>query len=72
MENKESQHCWEFQNCHEEIRNKCPAYLYPDEKCWHIASHYNGEGCPKAKGKGVGYCFTECAWYKKNNPDVIK
>ena len=69
MENIEPQHCWEYQKCQEETRKKCPAFLYPDEKCWIIASHYSGEGCPKAKGKGSVYCLMECGWYKKMNPD---
>ena len=66
---KEPQHCWEFRNCPEETRKNCAAFTYSEEKCWMIASHVSGKWCPKAKGKGIMYCFEECGWYKKLNPN---
>jgi len=70
MKNKEPQHCWEFRNCPDDTKKKCPAYIYKYEKCWMIASHVSGKWCPSAKDKGIVYCFEECGWYKKMNPDV--
>ena len=54
MDNKESQHCWEFHNCPEEVKMKCPAHMYSDEKCWIIASSFCGRNCPKVSAGGGG------------------
>ena len=47
-----TEHCWDFQNCPEEARHKCPAFIYPDEKCWNVASGYCEKSCPKSVGGG--------------------
>ena len=68
MQDGSPQHCWEFHNCSEQARNKCPAYMYPEEKCWLVASSFKGAGCPKAKEAGFAFCIKECGWYKQQNP----
>ena len=70
MDNKESQNCWEFWNCPEETKIKCPAFIYPDEKCWIVASSVNG--CFKTKEEGFRFCVQTCDWFKKVNPDFFK
>ena len=73
MDNKEPQNCWEFWNCPEVARKKCPAYEYKmGRECWMIASSFNGEGCPKTKGMGMKFCMNNCDWFKKLNPDLSK
>ncbi|MBU0547287.1 MAG: hypothetical protein KJ710_02165 [Candidatus Omnitrophica bacterium] len=66
MANKEPQNCWEFNNCPEEIRNNCSAYI-PNmgRDCWIVASQIEYEGCKKVKGRGLGFCIKNCDWYKK-------
>jgi len=66
MDNKEPQNCWEFYNCPEETRKKCPAYEYKmGRECWLIASTFAGEGCRKTKDIGLMFCVSQCGWYKK-------
>jgi len=72
MDNKEPQNCWEFHNCSEEARKKCPAFPSDGRKCWEIASSFEGIGCPKTKGMGMRFCIRNCGWFKKLNPDCYK
>ncbi|MBF0122708.1 MAG: hypothetical protein HQL21_04790 [Candidatus Omnitrophica bacterium] len=72
MDKKEPKYCWEYRNCEDGIRKKCPAYLYSEEDCWMLASHPSGEGCPWAKGKGILYCASECEWYKKKKSALTR
>jgi hypothetical protein len=59
------QNCWEFHNCVDATRDKCPAFPNDGRKCWEVASTFDGSGCPKVKGVGMKYCVLSCAWFKK-------
>ncbi|MBU0504031.1 MAG: hypothetical protein KKG43_06565 [Candidatus Omnitrophica bacterium] len=65
MDNKEPQNCWEFYNCPEETRKKCPAFPSDGKKCWEVAGSFDGLGCPKTKGMGMMFCVRNCVWFKK-------
>ena len=81
MLNEEPKYCWEFHHCPEEARKDCPAHIYPDEKCWQIASNYCtkfiGGGavntvCLNVSGKeGILNCRHSCEWFKKFNPHLF-
>ena len=65
MNKKESENCWEFMDCPEEVRDNCPAYkLNKGRMCWAVAA-YVEKGCPKLK-RDFEYCH-ECPWFKKCN-----
>ena len=83
MDKKIPLYCWEFHNCPEEERKKCPAFLYPEEKCWNIASRSCGKVLSPGGGAlntvfsnvngsnvGINYCIHKCGWFKKLNPDI--
>ena len=50
--------CWEFIDCPESVRNRCPVYLDKDEECW----KYEVTQCSKILG------FTceceDCRYYR--------
>ncbi len=59
----EPQNCWEFWNCSQEIRVKCPAYVtHSGKECYNLAECF----CAKVK-KDFKHCW-ECPWYLKINP----
>ena len=64
----EPKNCWEYWDCSEEIRDKCPAYTIPDSgrDCFDLAKDY----CPKVL-YGFKHCW-ECPWYKKIKSDSDK
>jgi hypothetical protein len=60
----EHQNCWEFFDCPEKVRDKCPAFLtYHGRDCFNFAENY----CPRIY-KGFDRCW-ECPWFKKIKPD---
>ena len=59
-----SQNCWDFWKCKEDIKKNCPAYkINSGGECWLVATNY----CPYLKEKGFKTC-DECPWFMKNNP----
>jgi len=47
MVKKDAKNCWDYWECAEQIRKKCPAYEHDmGNECWFIASSFDGEGCP--------------------------
>ena len=55
----ETNNCWEFLNCPEDIRNKCEVFkLDSGKECWFL-----GDGKCACSNTA---CF-DCDWYKKNN-----
>lgn len=34
--------CWEYNKCKEDVRNKCPAYLHEETRCWTIPGACRG------------------------------
>jgi hypothetical protein len=67
MKNMEHKNCWEFWNCSEKIRSKCPAFLtYHGMDCFDFAEN----DCPKIE-KGFNHC-SECPWYKKIKSNIDK
>ena len=65
----EPKNCWEYWDCHEEIRDRCPAYTtpYSGQDCFYYAKDF----CPKIKKDEFEHCW-ECPWYKKIKPDSDK
>ncbi len=60
MSKQDPQNCWEFWDCPEKDKKKCPAYISDSGKeCWYFASTF----C-NLKGRGARKCL-ECDWYKK-------
>jgi hypothetical protein len=69
MDDKEPQNCWEFHNCPEETKKKCPAFPSHGSKCWEVASSPREAGCFKAKGMGLIFCVSNCDWFKKSSKE---
>jgi hypothetical protein len=58
-----SEHCWEFMNCSQDVREQCFAYQSnTGEACWILNQISKGDGC-----KILGTC-KRCPWFLKNNP----
>ncbi|MBU2638894.1 MAG: hypothetical protein KJ955_08015 [Nanoarchaeota archaeon] len=67
MPKVEPKNCWEFWNCAEDIKKKCPAYNYNSGRdCWLAASSFREPGCPKVKNEFES--CSDCPWFKKLNP----
>ena len=64
----EPKNCWEYWDCPEEIRDRCPAYTIPysGRECFYYAKDF----CPKLKHE-FEHCW-ECPWYKKIKSDSDK
>ena len=64
----EPKNCWEYWDCPEEIRDKCPAYTtpYSGRVCFYYAKDF----CPKLKDE-FEHCW-ECPWFKKIKSDADK
>lgn len=64
---KQPKNCWEFWNCPQEIKKKCPAFQTDSgQECWLVAQNF----CPYLKKK-YRYCW-ECSWFQKLNPNLMK
>ena len=68
MKEQVPQNCWEFWNCPEDTKTRCPAFPSAGKKCWEVASSLDKEGCSKVKGRGVLFCVNQCTWFKEMNP----
>jgi len=56
----EKKTCWDYWDCPEETRAKCPAYITKSGRdCFDLASEF----CPRKKSE-FKHCW-ECPWYKK-------
>jgi len=59
--------CWEFKNCPEEIRSRCPAYPERGLDCWKVT----GTKCEGGLIEKVSleekilYCRKNCEFYKR-------
>jgi hypothetical protein len=63
----ESEHCWEFMNCSQDIRKDCFAYKSDTEKeCWFLNQISKRDGC-----NILGTCKS-CPWFLNNNPNLNK
>jgi methyl-accepting chemotaxis protein len=40
IDSSSNKRCWDVRNCPSDIREKCPAYNNPDERCWQIEGTY--------------------------------
>ncbi len=62
--NKDAKNCWEFRDCPDVIREKCPAYVFESgRECWMLAEDF----CSKMLNGHFKKCF-DCHWFKKLNP----
>jgi hypothetical protein len=63
----ESQNCWEFMKCDEEVKKNCPAFKSKKgRECWFVAGSYKIKpDCPKVMKKYES-CL-QCEWFKKVN-----
>ena len=67
---KKPENCWEYWNCADEVRRKCPAYTTNSgRECWMVAGTFSSreKKCPKAKNE-FDFCW-QCPWFRLLNPD---
>ncbi len=59
--------CWEFKNCPEEIRTKCPAYPLRGKDCWKVTgTKCEGGTIEKSSlAEKIEFCRKECDFYKQ-------
>lgn len=60
--------CWEFNNCPEPTRLRCPAYPDNGRECWKVTGTQCAEGrdSKKSLSEKILYCRNECLFYKKH------
>ncbi len=69
MDNKDVQNCWQFWNCPDETRSKCPVYIKGlGDRCWEVKECFTTSNNPGPTEKKEE-CCRECRWFKKMNPD---
>lgn len=61
----EPRNCWEFWDCHQEVKEKCPAYLTGyGRDCY----DFTEDDTPRVK-RGFEHC-SECPWYRKVKTNI--
>lgn len=59
---KDIDNCWDFFNCKEKVKMKCPAFRVDSgNECWFVASTF------PAPNKKKFTCCVKCPWFKKLN-----
>lgn len=58
--------CWEFKDCDENIRIKCPAYPDKGKKCWKVTGTKCEGGIIEKSTlmEKILYCRNNCNFYK--------
>ena len=61
---KITESCWDLMDCPEETREKCPAYLNEDRRCWLIAGTWCGGELQKDLTRKQDRCVT-CKFFQE-------
>lgn len=61
---KITESCWDLMNCPDETREKCPAYLNEDRRCWLIAGTWCGGEVQKDLTRKQDRCVT-CKFFQE-------
>lgn len=70
--NINAEECWDFWECPDEYKKKCPAYIHKmGDECWLIVGSFTKKSqCPLLK-KEFKSCY-ECAWFRLKHPKIDK